>query len=216
MTERSAPISAAAPSSQRDTDTTGFTRILENLIHRIPGAYAATLVDSLGETVDYAGEGDPFDLRVASAHLQIVVANLARVGTLGAPQWLVIRGVQKSLAASVLPDGYVLALLLRPRAPFAISSRALEVCRRALAAEAGFDMRAESKERGTWFDVAVETDHRGRPTRVVGQRRVTVEVLGAVVGLATRERGFRVRTADGSELTLVREPEQHWYADELV
>ena len=65
---------------------------------------------------------------------------------------------------------------------------------------------------GSWFDVSVVTDHRGRPTHL-GAGEIAVEVLGAVMGLSVRERGFRVRTADGSELTLVREPEQCWYAD---
>jgi hypothetical protein len=43
-----------------------------------------------------------------------------------------------------------------------------------------------------------------------------VEVLGAVMGLSVRERGFRVRTAQGAELMLVREPNQRWYADEPI
>jgi hypothetical protein len=198
----------------RDTDPTAFTAILESLIARVSGASAAALVDSLGETVDYAGEGDPFDLRVIAAHLQIVISHLERLTALGAPRWVVIRGSRKSVAASVLPDGYVLGLVLRPRAAFAISPRALEVCSRALAKEAGFGASSggNGAQRGSWFDVRVMTDTKGRPTHL-GAQRVAVEVLGAVVGLAVRERGFRVRTADGSELTLVREPKNWWYAD---
>ena len=42
------------------------------------------------------------------------------------------------------------------------------------------------------------------------------EVLGAVMGLSVRERGFRVRTASGSELMLVKEPHRRWYADEPI
>ena len=128
-----------------------------------------------------------------------------------------LRGKRKSVAASVLPDGYALALLLRPRAAFSISTRALKVCTRALAAEAGWtdlEQRDGVKQR-SWFPVVVETDHRGRPTRI-GANSVIVEVLGAVMGLAVRERGFRVRTHEGTELTLVREPQQRWYADEPV
>jgi hypothetical protein len=41
-----------------------------------------------------------------------------------------------------------------------------------------------------------------------------VEVLGTVMGLSVREQGFRVRTAAGLELTLVREARHTWYADE--
>jgi hypothetical protein len=209
--------SLLGPIIPRDTDATPFTVILDALIQRIAGAYAAALVDSQGETVDYAGRGEPFDLRVAAAHLQIILAGIDRLGALGGPRWVVLRGARKSIAASVLPDGYVLVLLLRPRAAFTISTRALKVCTRALAQEAGWsdlEKRDGVKQR-SWFDVPVETDRRGRPTHV-GPKRIAVEVLGAVMGLSIRERGFRVRTAEGSELTLVREPGRRWYADEPV
>lgn len=208
---------AAVPIVPRDTDATPFTAILDALIQRISGAYAAALVDSQGETVDYAGRGEPFDLRVAAAHLQIILASIERFGALGEPRWVVIRGGRKSIAASVLPDGYVLVLLLRARAAFTISTRALKACTRALADEAGWsdlEKRDGVKQR-SWFEVAVEVDRRGRPTHA-GAKRIEVEVLGAVMGLSVRERGFRVRTAEGSELTLVREPKQRWYADEPV
>lgn len=204
----------AVPRVPRDTDATPFTAILEALIERVSGAYAAAIVDPQGETVDYAGRGEPFDLRVSAAHLQIVLAALERFGALGEPQWLVIRGVRKSVAASLLPDGYVLVLLLRARAAFTISTRALEVAIRALANEAGWgELKSKTAlKRRSWFEVVVETDRRGRPTHL-GENRIPLEVLGAVMGLSVRERGFRVRTAEGSELTLVREPKQRWYAD---
>lgn len=216
--------SVEAPSSRttgsialRDTDATPFTTILEQLIDRVSGAFAAAIVDSQGETVDYAGRGEPYDLRVSAAHMQIVLSSVQRFGALGEPRWIVIRGARKSVAASVLPDGYVLVLLLRPRAAFTLSTRALKVCMRALAEEAGWthvEKRDGPKPR-SWFEVEVQTDRRGRPTQV-GANKVPVEVLGAVMGLSVRERGFRVRTAEGSELTLVREPKQRWYADEPV
>ncbi|MBX3210335.1 MAG: roadblock/LC7 domain-containing protein [Labilithrix sp.] len=216
---REAPPSSRAlvPIATRDTDATPFATILDALIQRVPGAEAAALVDSQGETVDYAGRGEPFDLRVAAAHVQIILAGIDRFAALGEPRWVVIRGERKSVAASVLPDGYVLMLLLRPRAAFAISTRALKVCTRALAEEAGWTdlAKRDGVKQRSWFEVAVETDGRGRPSRV-GGAKIAVEVLGAVMGLSVRERGFRVRTADGSELTLVREPRQRWYADEPV
>ena len=146
-----------------------------------------------------------------------MLSALERFGALGDPRWVVIRGARKSIAASVLPDGYVLVLLLRPRAAFTLSTRALKVCIRALAEEAGWtqlDKRSGAKQR-SWFEVAVETDRRGRPLSV-GAKKIAVEVLGTVMGLSVRERGFRVRTDEGSELTLVREPKQRWYADEPI
>ncbi|MCW5836332.1 MAG: roadblock/LC7 domain-containing protein [Labilithrix sp.] len=217
--EREAPPSSRArvPIVPRDTDATPFTAILDALIQRVAGAEAAALVDSQGETVDYAGRGEPFDLRVAAAHVQIILAAIERFGALGEPRWVVVRGERKSIAASVLPDGYVLVLLLRPRGAFTISTRALKVCTRALAEEAGWTDLAkhDGVKQRSWFEVAVETDRRGRPSHI-GAKRTRVEVLGAVMGLSVRERGYRVRTAEGNELTLVREPRQRWYADEPV
>lgn len=189
-------------------DPTPFGRILGDLLARVPGAFAAALVDSEGETVDYAGLGDPFDVKVAAAHLRIVIRELEGFGKLGAPRWLVVRGGRRSIVTRSLPDGYALVLLLRRRAGFTSSERAFAVCERALAEEAGWPLA-----RGPlWYPISVRIDRRGRPSRV-GPDGVAVEVLGAVMGLPARERGFRVRTSHGNELTLVREPGRAWYAD---
>lgn len=211
-------LRAVGPSLPRDTDATPFTSILAELLERVPGAYAAVLVDGEGETVDYAGRGDPFEMRVAAAHGQLLFQGVARFDKIGEARWVVVRGGRKSVAVTALPDGYALVLVLRPRAAFTISSRALAVCVRALSDEAGwmdqerdlgFDVRP-------WFAVTVETDGRGRPASVSANVSVNVEVLGAVMGLPVRERGYRVRTADGTELTLVREASERWYADEPI
>jgi hypothetical protein len=208
---RADPISSCrdGAAASRDVDTTGFTAILQSLVERIPGAYAAALVDALGETVDYAGHGDPFDVRVAAAHLRILLDSIARLGTVGSPRWLVLRGAKKSFAASAFPDGYALCVILRPRAAFTLSLRAWSVCARALAVEAGWPPMPN--EERAWFPIVVTTDHRGRPVRIGDVR---VEVLGTVMGLSVRERGFRVRTLEGSELMVVREGSNLWYADE--
>ena len=207
----------------RDTEASAFAPILEMLLERVSGAYAAILVDPQGETVDYTGRGDPFDLRIAAAELQLVLQGIGRSGALGEPRWLVVRGSRRSVAATALPDGYALGLLLRSRSAFAISTRALNACMRALASEAGWSA-PDSGEGVTrsWFPVKVQADYRGRPARVEGLPRrgdskpLEVEVLGALIGLSVRERGYRVRTSDGRELTLVREPRRLWYADEAV
>jgi hypothetical protein len=191
-------------------DVTSFARILGELLTRLPGAFASALVDLGGETVDYAGVGDPFDVKVAAAHVRILLNDLEELGTLGVPRWIIIRGAQRSFVGRRLPEGYALVVLLRRRAGFTASERAFAACERALAAEAGWTAVAA---RPTWFPVHVQVDGRGRPTRV-GTPPVAVEVFGAVVGLPRNERGFRVRASTGSELTLVREPGHAWYADE--
>lgn len=195
----------------RDMEASAFAVILKDLLHRIPGAYAASLVDVEGETVDYEGQVDPFDVKVAAAHLRLVLHDVERYGALGRPRWIVIRGAQKSILARQLPDGYALVILLKRRAGFSPSVRAFSACERALAREACWDQ----VELGSWYSVQVQVDGNGRPQRV-GPSAQPVEVLGAVVGLRGRERGYRVRVVGGGELTLVREARDCWYADAPV
>jgi hypothetical protein len=204
-----APPPSRVP-ARRDMDRTPFTPMLDDLLGRVPGAYACALVDVEGETVDYAGLGDPFDVKIAAAHLQIVFAEIARYGALGDPRWLVIRGARRSLVARALPEGYGLVVLLRRRAGFTASRRAFLACERAFCLEAGLPWAPKGP---SWHAVAVEADRRGRPRRVAGH---PVEILGSLVGLGPREHGFRVRIDSGREVTLVREPRHCWYADELV
>lgn len=204
----------ASPS--RDTDATSFTSILDDLLASVPGAYACVLVDAQGESVDYAGRGDPFDVRVAGAYLQIAIEQVRRFALLGLPRWLVVRGTKVSAVVRALPEGYALAVLLRPRIGFSASERAFLACERALAKEAGWPAPREKQ----WHAIVVETDRRGRPVRIgqiekqIDKDLLDVEVLGAIVGLPTGERGYRVRTARGAEFTVVRETSRHWYADE--
>jgi len=195
-------------------EATSFAKILHELIARLPGAYACALVDLGGETVDYAGVVSPFDVKVAAAHMRIILNDVAEYGAIGKPRWIVLRGDRRSFVARQLPDGYALVVMLRRRAGFTASARAYAACERALAAEAGW---TPPEHGSSWFAVEVEVDRRGRPIRVNAgptARAVPVEVFGAVMGLSRGERGFRARTATGGELTLVREPGNTWYADE--
>jgi len=195
-------------------DASPFSAILADLLRRVPGAFACALVDLEGETVDYAGLGDPFDVKIAAAHSRILLREIEVFGALGDPRWVTIRGEKRTVVARRLPEGYALVVLFRRRAGFgALTSwhRAFAACERALSAEAGWACDVAS----SWHPVAVETDARGRPRRV-GAPAVDVEVLGAVMGLASGERGYRVRLANGVELTVVREPGSGWYADDFV
>ena len=152
--------------------------------------------------------------------MQIILRELGNVPALGEPRWLVIRGANRSMAASALPDGYVLVVLLRAaRGLHALDARAEGLHARARARSRLDDpliAKSDGAKRRSWFFTKVETDRRGRPTMRRRERRMSVEVIGAVMGLSVRERGFRLRTAAGGELTRVREPRARWYADEPV
>jgi hypothetical protein len=194
-------------------DATPFAQILIDLLLRLPGAYACALVDLGGETVDYAGVVNPFDVKVAAAHLRIILNDLDEYGALGRPRWVVLRGEKRSFVARSLPEGYALVVMLRRRAGFTASARAYATCERELAAEAGWGHLHHGP---AWFPIDVDIDRRGRPTRIKrgGGAGVAVEVLGSVMGMPQNEQGFRVRTATGSELMVVREAGNTWYADE--
>jgi hypothetical protein len=77
---------------------------------------------------------------------------------------------------------------------------------RELSREAGWTLAASSP----WETVDVRADRRGRPVALqVGiDGSVGLEVLGKL-----GRYGYRVRSAEGHEFTLVREPKNHWYAD---
>jgi hypothetical protein len=197
----------------RDTDRTAFTSILDELVRRIPGAYAAALVDSLGECVDYTGRSSPFDIKLAGAHGQIMLAQTATIGALGPARWLIVRALRMTFVARALPDNYAVVVTLRKRAGFSESSRAFAACERALYIEADWGTPPRS---GAW-PVSVECNRFGRPLRLSSAGSSVphaVEVIGAVVGLPGHNRGFRVRLESGLEVTLVREAGGFWYADE--
>lgn len=199
----------------RDTDTTAFTSLLAELIARIPGARAAALVDADGESVDYAGDLDPFDVKVAAAHFRIVLGELDQVPLLRSAHTLVVRGRARSFIVQSLPDRYAVVIVLRRGAGFASGARAFTVFERALQAEAGIGQRRPAP---SCTPVIVERGARGRPEAVLGADGLShrLEVLGSVMGLRPRERGYRVRLATGFETTLVREPGGSWYADDAL
>jgi hypothetical protein len=193
----------------RDMDASPFAIILADLVARVPGAYAAALVDREGETVDYTGHIDPFDVKIAAAELRIVLEAIGANTKLGAPQWFVVRGTARTLVVHALPDGYAVTLLLKKRAGFTASRRAFAVAVEALAREAQWP-----RVQATWYPIEVRSE-RGRPMRVTHKEAAhIVEVLGTVVGLGPREKGFRVRTESGNEITIVREAGDWWYADD--
>ena len=124
----------APPASRRpvarDMDTTPFTPILVELLTRVPGAYAAALVDAEGECVDYAGKGTPFDTKIAAAELRVLLSQLQDAANVGAVRWLVLRGERRTVVARGLADSYALVTLLRRRACFTASQRAFDACER--------------------------------------------------------------------------------------
>jgi predicted regulator of Ras-like GTPase activity (Roadblock/LC7/MglB family) len=203
--------------AHRDQDRSSFSDILESLLAAAPGVLGAALVDQDGETVDYAGEVPPFDIRVAAAHFRIILDQVANDGrtAFGTPREIAVRADRRTFIVRQLAEGYALVVLFARRG-LVLSARAIERIERELSLEAGWDH--PPVRRPSWHPIEVETagKNRRRPLRVrAGSRWEPVEVIGRVVG-PTRDRGYRVALQSGAELTLVREPQGSWYSDEPI
>jgi hypothetical protein len=185
------------------------------------GALGAALVDREGETVDYAGYLDPFNIRVAAAEWRLVL-DVARA--VPHPSYLdthgiLIRGTKKSFAVVGLADGYAFVLEL-PRRAFGLSARVVAEAVRAVELEASLGTPNDTPASERWRRVEVRTvpGDRRRPEAlwVEGSWRPVV-ILGRHGGRSAtrREVAFRARLPSGLEFTLVRERTGHWFADAL-
>jgi hypothetical protein len=172
-------------------------------------------VDKEGETVDYGGRGDPFDIRVVAAEWRLVLQH-AEQSRIGSPHIrITVRALRKSFLIESLPEGYALVIQLARRAT-RLSHRPLSLARRRICEEAGFPVPAESDSEWTRVRVEEEVGSSRRPVRMtVESVPHDVTVLGLIQAeTEERARSFRVRLSSGEERTLVREPLGHWYLEE--
>ena len=202
----------------RDQNLSPFGVILARLCDAL-GAHGAVLVDQEGEAVDYAGAMQPFDLKIVGAELRLLVNGLSAscFGGTGSRE-LVLRGRNKSFAAFCLEDGYALVVQL-PLGAFLMSHRAVSEAVRDLCQEAGWRVPPSFiKDRWVRVDVRGRSGAPRRPEALwIDGRWHSVEVLGRWIDqhqLLSREDGYRVRLENGSELTLVRERLDRWFAEE--
>jgi hypothetical protein len=204
----------------RDQALSGFAAPLGRLCDALP-ATAAALVDGDGETVDYAGSSDPFDVRVAAAEAQLLFKTLTESGF---GSWrdateLVVRGSKASFSAVRMEHGYLLVIQL-PYRSFRLSHRALCEAIRELSIEAELTVPARYQtEEWLRVDVQDEQDAGHRPSAVwLSQCWTPVEVVGRYFGeeLVPREVAYRIRLATGEEATVVRERLGKWYSDRLL
>lgn len=212
------PPQDRASEAPRDQAESAFTPALRWLLRTLPDVLAAVFVDAEGECVDYCSVLEPFDAKVAGAHL-LVIARMVREGVLklggGEPTFFEIEGSQRILLVRRLDDHYQLVVVLRPRA---VDERVVEATERlagALRDEAGLEAPSWDQERGS---LDVETREAvGWPYAPAAFRQgKQVTRIAAVLGRWTEHGGlvggelvcFRVRTEDGSEITLAHDVEQ--------
>ncbi len=210
-----------APAQQRDRQlVTPFTDILLRFCNSV-GSPGAALVDQEGETVDYAGVEDPYEIRVTAAELALV---LRFVRDSNVPSWpqtteVIVRARKASFAVASVGDGYAVVMRL-PRHAFTLSRRALYEALRELSEEAGIDsvLRPEA-ERWCRVQVLTEVGNPLRPEavwRAGNWHKLTIMGRYQEPGFAPRELGFRARLRTGEEFNLVREPLGRWYAEDLL
>jgi hypothetical protein len=203
----------------RDQSDSPFSAILAQLCDDC-GAVAAALVDSEGETVDYAGLLSPYEVKVAAAEWRIVlrVVRESRLLAFQTASGMTVRGRRRSFLIEGMPDGYAIALCL-PRHGFQVSRRALAQAIRELGREAGLvlpEVRAEV----TWARVRVRTPAQSRRLRRpdaiwLGDAWSPITILGRYQArdLSRSELGYLARLASGAEVFLVREPLGVWFID---
>jgi hypothetical protein len=205
----------------RDQSDSPFSAILARLCDD-SGALAAALVDSEGETVDYAGLLSPYEIKVAAAEWRIVleVVRGAKIPGFQHVSGVTVRARRRSFLIEALADGYAIALCL-PQHHFNVSRRALAQAKRELGEEAGL---ATPKRRGqvTWAKVAVRLPAapgsavRARPDAIWLQGAWSpITILGRYQArdLSHSELGFLARLGSGAEVFLVREPLGVWFID---
>ena len=203
----------------RDQDASPFSAILWRLCEGC-SAHAAALVDKEGETVDYAGRITPYEIRVATAELRLVLAftRSAQVPEFARVNEIRVRTGRRSYAVVGLGDGYAIVLEL-VRHSFSVSPRAVLQATRELESEAGIEsVLRPGGTRWSRVKVRASSSDRRRPDAVwLDGSWQAVTVLGRyrTGDLARRERGYLARLANGAEFSLVREPLGFWYADDL-
>jgi hypothetical protein len=202
----------------RDQAVSEFSGALMRLCDAT-AALGAALVDAEGETVDYAGSLEPFEIRVVAAEWRLVLqcANEDARAT-GPVSSLFFRGTVKSYAIYAIADGYALVLQIANRSLIP-SMRAVAEAACSLAVEAGLNLDHSEYRLERWHRVDVRLDvQRRRPTDFwhAGEW-IPLEILGRYVETESSARcvGYRAQLRDGTELTLVRESLGIWYADDL-
>jgi hypothetical protein len=209
----------------RDQAESAFTPILRRLWEQLPALLAAAFVDVEGECIDYVSRVEPYEAKVSAAHLHMLVEALApswgRLGN-GAAIGLEIECSAREACVRRVTDDYMLVVVLTTGTEPVRREGAIAVACAEFRKEVGLAPPAwEAANRRLSVRVRPATGWNYAP-QVFSDGEVRVTITD-VIGRWTEPGGshgeelvcFRVRTAEGQELTLVHDPDgAGWVARE--
>jgi hypothetical protein len=219
-------MDAPRAEAPRDQGESAFTPILRRCFQDIPKLLAALFVDAEGECIDYVSAIDPFEAKVAAAHLHNTMslfrwARASRV--LGESFALEIAASEREVCVRCVGDGYMLIAIALPGADRVEREDALLAAVQEFRAEVGL-VTPSWETRQVRLSVRVRAakgwQYAPAAFSARGVRIAISDVLGrwteAVDDAVGGDRVcFRVRTQEGQELTLVHEPDsQVWLVRE--
>jgi hypothetical protein len=211
-------MDAARAERQRDQGESAFTPILRRFFQCVPTLLAAVFVDAEGECIDYVSALEPFEAKVAAAHLHNTMS-LFRWGRasalLGESFGLDLCASTREAFVRCVGDGYMLIALALPGFDRTELEDALAVATQEFRAEVGIAPPSwERRQERLSVRVRASKDWQYAPAAFYarGERVAISDVLGRWTERVDDAAGsdrvcFRVRTQEGQELTLVHEPE---------
>lgn len=206
----------------RDQAESEFTPLLRRAWARAPEVLAVAFVDQEGECIDYCSALEPFDAKVAAAHMTVVMAEVERgIGALGGgrTRQLVVQASERDLLVRRVSDEHaVVAVTVSGGAGVRAVLDGLEELVSALRHEGRIERpHWDRLRRALHVQLRAAVGWPYAPLAIVerGRRVPVTEVLGRWTegspGAADAVECFRVRTGDGEELTLVHDPiEDAW------
>src|SRR4051812_47285147 len=112
-------MDAPRAEAARDQGESAFTPILRRCFQDVPRLLAAVFVDAEGECIDYVSAIDPFEAKVAAAHMHNAMSlfRWARASrSLGESYALEIAAAQREVYVRCVGDGYMLIAIGLPGA----------------------------------------------------------------------------------------------------
>ena len=117
-----------------------FFPILESLLSEVKGAEAAIFSDAEGESIEFCGSMDPFDIKIIGAYAAILMPRLRTLHN-SSPHTLIISCSRRTLYLRYM-ETYILTLVLRRRTYTAGLEEAVERAAGLFMKEAG--LKAQS------------------------------------------------------------------------